>query len=68
MILIDGPLNVIDIDNYQYHKTLDLILFKMLIKGAYIEVSPSATSLHIFYTGKWSYHQKKVLFRLAINL
>ena len=65
LILTDGPLTVIDIDNYQYHKTLDLILFSMLIKGAYIEVSPSGTGLHIFYRGKWSYDRKKSIISIG---
>uniref|UniRef100_UPI003002949E hypothetical protein n=1 Tax=Anunuuluaehu liula TaxID=3049639 RepID=UPI003002949E len=59
LILIDGPLTLIDIDNYQNHKTLDLILFNMLSKGAYIEVNLSGTGLNIFYIGKWPYNRKK---------
>nr|YP_010197896.1 hypothetical protein LK367_pgp003 [Gracilaria isabellana]UAD86312.1 hypothetical protein [Gracilaria isabellana] len=57
--LTDGPLTVIDIDNYQNYKILDLILFKMLKKSVYIEVGPSGTGLHIFYQGKWPYSRKK---------
>ena len=59
LILTDGLLTVIDIDNYQRHKTLDIILLNMLSKGAYIEVSPSGKGLHIFYIGKWPYDRKK---------
>ena len=65
LILTDGPLTVIDIDNYQYHKTLDSILCKMLKQGAYIEVSPSGQGLHIFYKGKWPYSRKKSIISIG---
>lgn len=65
LVLTDGPFTVIDIDNYQSHKALDNIWFKMLKKGVYIEVSPSGTGLHIFYKGKWPYNRKKSIFSIG---
>ena len=59
LVLTNGSFTVIDIDNYQAHKVLDSILFNMLSKGAYIEVSPSGLGLHIFFVGQWSYSRKK---------
>ena len=45
-------LTVIDIDNYDPHNdVIRKIIFNLLRKGCYIEVSPSFQGLHIFYSG-----------------
>lgn len=52
LVLTNGPFTVIDIDNYQYHASLNQLIINMLHKKAYIELSPSGKGLHIFFIGK----------------
>ena len=59
LVLTGGPFTVIDIDKYQKHRALDEMLFKLLKKNAYIEISPSGQGLHIFYQGSWNNKRNK---------
>nr|YP_009488791.1 hypothetical protein Grafi_p223 [Grateloupia filicina]AWD77370.1 hypothetical protein Grafi_p223 [Grateloupia filicina] len=64
LVLINTPFTVIDIDNYQRYAPLDRLLYSMLKKGAYIEISPSGKGLHVFFSGLWQYKKIKVINKL----
>ena len=61
LYLKNSGLSVIDIDSYQKHPRLEKLIYSMLSKGCYVEVSPSGQGLHIFYRGRidWSHGRKK---------